>query len=136
MYTMDNSFLTGNELVDKQHRQLFDAINNLIETCHQGKGKDELSRSLDFLNDYTIKHFFDEEQIQKGSKYPDYENHKKLHENFKAVVRDLKVKMIMKGASDDLITEVQSKIGDWLVVHIKGQDLLWAKHIKEQQGQK
>jgi hemerythrin len=97
-----------------------------------GKGKDELEKSLNFLNDYTIKHFFDEEQVQQKYNYPDYPNHKKLHDDFKAVVRDLKVKLIMKGASEDLVNEVRTKIGDWLVTHIKGQDIKLAAYIKTQ----
>ncbi|MDR2019865.1 MAG: hemerythrin family protein [Treponema sp.] len=131
-YEWNSSLETGYELIDTQHKQLFAAINDLIETCRLGKGMQELEKSLNFLNDYTIKHFFDEEQVQQKYNYPDYPNHKKLHENFKITVRDLKVKMIMKGASEELIEEVRVKIGDWLVTHIKGQDLKLAAYIKSQ----
>jgi hemerythrin len=131
-YQWNSSFETGHEVIDTQHKQLFAAVNSLINTCRSGKGTEELEKSLNFLNDYTIKHFFDEEQVQKHYNYPDYLNHKKLHENFKAMVRDLKVKMIMKGPSEELVKEVQTKIGDWLVTHIKGQDLKLAAYIKAQ----
>ncbi|MDR2740544.1 MAG: hemerythrin family protein [Treponema sp.] len=129
-YQWDKSLETGNQMIDTQHKQLFLAINNLIHTYESGKGKDELKRSLDFLNDYTIKHFFDEEQLQQQYKYPDFENHKKYHEGFKKEVRDLSVELIMKGVSDSLLKDVQVKIGDWLVTHIKGQDIKVAAHIK------
>jgi hemerythrin len=129
-YPWDKSLETGNELIDHEHKQLFAAINSLLETCRTGKGKEELSKSLDFLNDYTIKHFFDEEQLQQKYAYPDYPNHKKLHDDFKATVRDLKVKLIMKGVSDELISEVKTSTGDWLVTHIKGQDVKIAAHIR------
>jgi hemerythrin len=129
-YEWDDSLATGHEMIDSQHKQLFAAINDLLATCRMGKGKEELSKSLDFLNDYTIKHFFDEEQIQQKYKYPDYPNHKTYHEGFKATVRDLRVQLIMKGPSDELISAVRTKIGDWLVTHIKGQDIKLAAHIK------
>jgi hemerythrin len=122
--------MTGHELIDSQHKQLFDAINSLIESCEKGKGQEDLLKNLDFLNEYTIKHFFDEEQIQKTYKYPDYENHKKLHDNFKATVREFRVKMIMKGATADLAFEIQKVIGDWLVTHVKGQDIKLGSYIK------
>jgi hemerythrin len=131
-YEWSDSLATGHEMIDAQHKQLFVAINDLIETCRLGKGMQELEKSLNFLNDYTIKHFFDEEQVQQKHQYPDYPNHKKLHDNFKLTVRDLKVKMIMKGASEELIDEVRMKIGDWLVTHIKGQDIKLAAYIKSQ----
>jgi hemerythrin len=134
-YEWDSSLETGNELIDSQHKSLFAAVNDLLNTCRQGKGKDEVSKSLDFLTNYTIKHFFDEEQLQQKYKYPDFPNHKNYHEAFKITVRDLSHKLILKGASDELTEELKAKIGGWLVTHIKGQDTKVAAHIKAQ-GQK
>jgi hemerythrin len=130
-YVWDDSVKTGHELIDEEHKQLFAAINSLIKTCEEGKGNEELTKSLNFLNDYTIKHFFDEEQIQQKFKYPDYPNHKKLHDDFKATVRDMKVRLIMKGASTELVNEVRAKIGDWLVTHIKGNDIKLGAYIRQ-----
>jgi hemerythrin len=117
-------------MIDTQHQQLFRAINELLRTCENGKGGDELKKSLDFLTEYTIKHFFDEEQLQQKYQYPDYPNHKGYHDGFKKVVRDLSVRLIMQGVSEPLIKEVQVQIGDWLVTHIKGQDVKVAAHIR------
>jgi hemerythrin len=128
-YVWDDSFKTGNELIDEQHKQLFAAINDLLKISDQGEGAD-LKKSLDFLNEYTIKHFFDEEQLQQKYQYPDYPNHKKLHEGFKALVRELSHKWIMSGTSKLLTDEVKTKIGDWLVSHIKGQDIKLGAYIK------
>jgi len=133
-YQWDKSLETGHEMIDSQHKQLFVAINDLIRTCESGKGGEELSKSLDFLTNYTIKHFFDEEQLQQKYHYPDFVNHKKLHEDFKAVIRDLKVREIWKGSSDELAGEIRGKIGDWLVTHIKGQDVKVAAYIKSKVG--
>jgi hemerythrin len=130
-YQWDGSLETGHKMIDDQHRQLFTAINELLETCRVGKGKDELSKNLDFLTNYTIKHFFDEEQIQQKYNYTDYTNHKKYHDNFKITVRDLTVRMIMKGPSDELIKELHDKVGEWLINHIKVQDFRLARYIKE-----
>ncbi|MDR1972117.1 MAG: hemerythrin family protein [Treponema sp.] len=129
-YEWDKTLETGHEMIDSQHKQLFAAINDLLAKCEEGKGTDELGKSLDFLNDYTIKHFFDEEKLQQKYNYPDYPNHKQYHEGFKKTVRDLKVQLIMKGPTAELLQEVHSKIGDWLVSHIKVQDSKLAAHIK------
>jgi hemerythrin len=130
-YRWDDSLETGHTLIDDQHKQLFAAINELLATCREGKGKEELSKSLDFLTNYTIKHFFEEEQIQQKYQYPEYTNHKKYHDAFKVVIRDLTVRLIMKGVSDDLIAEVHEQVGDWLVNHIKVHDFRLAKYLKE-----
>jgi hemerythrin len=129
-FVWDDSLKVGEPTIDAQHKELFTAINNLIKTCEEGKGEAELKGSIDFLNNYTIKHFFEEEQIQQKYKYPDFENHHKIHEGFKKLVRDLSVKWIMSGASNALANEVKEKIGDWLVVHVKGQDVKLGAYIK------
>jgi hemerythrin len=129
-YQWDKSIETGHEMIDSQHKQLFDAINNLLDACKEGKGVDELKKSMDFLNDYTIKHFFDEEQVQQKYQYPDFVNHKKLHDDFKKVVRDLSVQLIMKGPSEEMVNEVRTKIGSWLLNHIKVQDFKLAAYIR------
>jgi hemerythrin-like metal-binding protein len=131
-YVWDDSVKTGHEMIDEQHKQLFAAVNALLKACRENKGNEELIRGLNFLSDYTIKHFFDEEQVQQQFHYPDYPNHKKLHENFKSTVRDMKVRLIMKGPSKELIDDVRAKIGNWLVTHIKGNDIKLGKYIKEQ----
>jgi hemerythrin-like metal-binding protein len=130
-YQWDDSFSTGFEMIDEQHKQLFAAVNDLLKACQENKGSEELTKSLNFLNDYTIKHFFDEEQVQQKYGYPDYPNHKNLHDAFKKTVRDLKVQLIMKGPSADLVNEVKTKIGDWLVTHIKGNDIKLGAYIRQ-----
>jgi hemerythrin len=132
-YQWDGSLATNHELIDSQHKQLFEAVNKLLEACEQGRTGDELKKSLDFLTDYTIKHFFDEEQLQQASKYPDFENHKKYHTDFKSDVRNMSVELIMKGPTPELVTKVQKQVGDWLINHIKIQDFKLAAHIKAQQ---
>jgi hemerythrin len=39
-------------------------------------------------------------------------------------------RLILKGATDELVKEVNSSIGDWLVNHIRIQDFKLAKYIK------
>jgi hemerythrin len=130
MYTWDKSLEVGNKTIDEQHQQLIEALNNFLNARTEKKSSAELKKSLDFLNDYTIKHFYEEEHLQKKYEYPDYENHKKLHDGLKKVVRDFQVQLIMKGPSDALFDEVQTKVGDWLIAHIKSQDIRIGAHLK------
>jgi hemerythrin len=129
-YTWTTAIAVGYELIDEQHKTLFEAINSFLSACEQGGGRDEVQKSLRFLSDYTIKHFSDEEAIQQKFKYPDYENHRKYHETCKAVVRELSHELILKGPSDALIKDVQVRVGDWLVEHIKVQDVKLGAYIR------
>lgn len=61
----DNNLATGIVNIDNQHKELFDRINKLLIAMKEGKGKDEVIGTLNFLEDYVIKHFTEEEEIQK-----------------------------------------------------------------------
>jgi hemerythrin len=129
-YKWDDSLATGQPVIDEQHKKLFDAVNDLLKTAAAGKAEAEIKKSLDFLTEYTIKHFFDEEAIQQKYQYPDYQNHAKYHEEFKATVRDLSHQLILKGASKELVDEICKKFAAWLVNHIKVQDKKLAAYIR------
>jgi hemerythrin len=130
MYLWDKTFATHNDLIDEQHKKLFDALNAFLKASSEKKSRDEVKKSLDFLNEYTIKHFFDEEQLQKHYGYPDYQNHHELHEGLKKVVRDLQHDFILNGPSDKLVSDVEKRVGDWLAAHIKTQDVKIGEYIK------
>jgi methyl-accepting chemotaxis protein len=130
-YQLDTSFLTGCESIDGQHGQLFDAINAMLDAWEQKKGAEELQKSLDFLAQYTINHFFDEEQALKKYHYSDFYRHHQFHEAFTKSVREFSDRFAREGGSDALIEEVQKKTANWLIEHIKGQDFRWALELKE-----
>ncbi|MDR1566309.1 MAG: hemerythrin family protein [Treponema sp.] len=129
-YQWDSSLETGYEVVDNQHKQLVAAVNNLIEASQNGKGDNAVMQTMDFLTGYTIKHFADEEKLQKQFNYPDYLNHKRIHDDFKVTVGNLTQRIIKEGPTQPLINEASSAIGAWLLNHIKGDDFRMAAFIK------
>lgn len=129
-YTFDKSLETGNAMIDSQHRQLIDAINSLMAACSQGKGRQEIDKIARFLEDYTAKHFGDEEKLQMQSRYPDYVNHKRYHETFKKVVHEISSELSQKGPSVALVSKVNTSIGGWLVNHITKEDVKVAAHLR------
>jgi len=130
-YAWSADLETGNNTIDGQHKQLIQAINNLLEACSKGQGRTQLSNTMKFLYDYTEKHFADEEKLQLASKYPDYQNHKVYHEGFKKVVRELAKELDEQGPTIVLVGKINSSIGGWLINHIKKEDVKVAKHIHE-----
>ena len=129
-YQWDSTLETGYEKVDKQHKQLIIALNNLMEANTGGKGDVAVMETLDFLTGYAIKHFADEEQLQVDYQYPDYLNHKRIHEEFKVTVGGFVKRVRNEGPSVPLINEVISAVGAWLLNHIKGDDFRMAAFVK------
>lgn len=54
--TFDRSLVTGNEMIDTQHRELIGRVNRLAEECVPGTEKRTAVGTLDFLLDYTDYH--------------------------------------------------------------------------------
>jgi hemerythrin len=121
---------TGNALIDMQHKQLINAVNDLINACMSGQGRNSLNSTMQFLLDYTIKHFADEEKLQQQHKYPGYISHKKLHDEFRASAVALAKQLEVEGPSIALVSKVNSSVGDWLVNHIKREDKKIAEYIR------
>ena len=38
-YVLTQDLVTGNELIDSEHRKIFDEVNTLLDACSKGKGK-------------------------------------------------------------------------------------------------
>ena len=129
-YAFTPDLLTGNTTIDSQHKELFAAINNLLDACSQGKGRAALASTAKFLYDYTAKHFADEEKLQLASNYPDRVNHKQYHEGFKQVVREIITELDKEGPTIVLVGKVNSSIAGWLINHIKREDVKVAAHIR------
>ena len=130
LYKWDKSLETGHEKIDEQHKQLFETLDTIIEETEQGRGKDEIYKTLDFLNQYTIMHFMTEEKLQKESEYPDYPTHKKYHDDFRATVKELTNTLIEKGPHKELIDNAVKTVGDWLITHIKINDIKLGAYLK------
>jgi hemerythrin len=129
-YQWDSSLETGHELIDNQHKQMVATVNSLLDACRSGKGNQEVTKTMDFLSGYTIKHFMDEEKIQIKYAYPDYLIHKRYHDEFKTMVGKLTRRLIREGPTEEIVNEVSTQIGDWLLNHIKGDDFRMATYIK------
>ena len=109
-----DNLVTGNEMIDSQHKELIEKINAVMESCEQSNDKSVAVRTLDYLEDYTNYHFSAEEQLQK---------HKEQHEIFKQTISDLQ-EMLQEeeGPSPAFVQKVQEKVIEWLYVHIQGFD--------------
>ena len=118
----DTVYLIGDDHIDNQHHQLFDLLNNFIKSCEDGADINIIKSMLDFLVNYTIQHFNDEEVLQIKCNYPDYENHKKMHDDFKVSVVDLVKRFNGSGSLSELSIDIKRVVIKWLINHIIYED--------------
>jgi hemerythrin len=129
-YRWDDSFVTGIKLIDARHMRLFETVNRLLDACDQGRGQEELEKSLAFLINYTVKHFSEEEALQKQYGYPDFQKHYRIHENFKKTVGEFAKELNSRGPSQAMLEQIKIKVGGWLITHVKSEDIKMAAFLK------
>jgi hemerythrin len=133
-YQWNKSLETGHKDIDNQHKQLIEALNNIIDASQEGKGSEEVFKTLDFLTGYTVMHFIAEERFMINYNYPDYLMHKRLHDEFKVTVGELTQRLFKEGPTRELVGITTTSIGNWLVNHIMGDDFRMAAFIKTREA--
>ena len=127
----DEDLMTENPLVDMQHQKIFEWVSDLVELCESGSDADKLQDTLEYLVNYTIRHFADEEALQLKYGYPDHESHKQKHDEIKDVVMgEIMRKFQESGCSLELSSDVNKLIVRGLANHIKNEDKKLSEHIR------
>lgn len=120
----------GVDEIDNQHKQLLLHFDQLLKACEMGKGREELNKLLDFLDEYVIKHFKDEESIQRLRNYPGFESHKKEHQSFVARLKVLKQEISSEGIALHHVMETNNLLLKWLIHHISTVDVQLGRFLK------
>jgi hemerythrin len=89
-----DKYIISNDLIDNQHKKLFEIANEAIEYHHSDKldakeKKSKVKATLHSLSEYLKTHLKDEEKFMKEIDYPAYAEHKKLHTNIVKTMNDL-----------------------------------------------
>lgn len=122
----------GVEQIDAQHKELLQQFDQLLSACRQGKGSEEVLHLLDFLDEYVVTHFHDEEQLQKQSGFPDFDEHHREHQAFVGKLEELKNRMHNDGSVLlDHVLDANKMLLDWLIRHISVRDRAVGKHLKD-----
>lgn len=130
-YEVTQDLITGNTLIDSEHRQLFAAVNDLLDACAQGHGRDKIQKTVQFLSEYVVKHFQDEENLQAKHKYPGYPAHKTFHDGYRHQLNDKAQQLLKEGPTVKALGDLNQVVGV-LVSHIRTEDKRLARYIKEQ----
>ena len=120
LLTWNDSFSVKVRQFDDQHKKLVGMVNDLHDAMKEGKGKEVLEKILNGLIQYTSTHFAEEERLMKQHGYPDYEQHKKEHNQLVLQVLDLQKNH--KEGKAILTQSVMTFLKDWLQKHIQGED--------------
>ena len=86
-FAFTDAFKTGIDLVDNEHKRLFEIIRDTNDLIHEEllyDKYDEIMRLLTELREYTEFHFGDEEALMERIHYPEIAAQKRAHSAFVA----------------------------------------------------
>jgi hemerythrin len=112
---------TGNPAVDRQHKRLFEMVNDLHHGIIAGQGRETMGPTLKALASYTLEHFATEEGFMRSTNYGNYARHKARHDELARQVKDL-IEQYDSG-SMALPGSLSKFLADWLIHHIKEEDM-------------
>jgi hemerythrin len=118
-----------NDLMDSQHQEIFNLINELLKQFEQHTEVYGLPATLDKLYQYSLVHFDSEEKLFDGSDYPDKINHKKSHESYREQIQ-LFISQWNEIDHHTLIEKVLNFVEGWWLNHIRGTDRNYIPYIR------
>ncbi len=126
IYEWTNELRTGNMAIDTQHRLLFTIYGHLRSDLETTDPKAVFKE----LIHYTETHFRDEEKLMTTIRYPEILKHQQIHKELMVQVKDYADQYSSGKLSD--ILHLENLLRHWLVDHILGEDLKFAKYLENQ----
>ncbi|KAK2181788.1 hypothetical protein NP493_381g02036 [Ridgeia piscesae] len=99
-------YVLQNDNIDAEHKTIFEAIYACSKNQSSAAHLDKLIKVLE-------DHFKNEEALMEKAEYPEFKNHRQIHNDFLAKLKTLKAPL------DDAVIAWTKK---WWVGHIKGID--------------
>ena len=127
----DESLATGNEFIDRQHREVAHLID-MLRASHLSTPEAGF-RALEDLMAFVVTHFIAEEHLMRQVGYPEASMNEMVRDHawFTDHAR-LRVLEFRMGNEANLLT-LAAHLHDWLAVHEFGTDRLLADWIRAQE---
>jgi hemerythrin-like metal-binding protein len=113
--------------IDRQHRKLFDLLNDLYEAMQEGLGKDLIGEALGNLVDYTAYHFIWEEKLFRQHGYAEEAAHRAGHARLTTQLNAMKQKF--DDGQTNVTMDMLRYLRDWLNDLVTGEDRKYAPFL-------
>lgn len=120
MKSWSENYATNIELLDEQHKELFNILDNcydLILNNEDDDKYDKIIHVLERLKDYTVYHFTTEEEFLKKNNYSKFLSHKFAHDSFIEQINSYDIYSIDKNQKA-FVNEILDIVTSWIKNHI------------------
>lgn len=122
-FTWLDKYNIGNEIVDRQHRYLFELANRIVEDHSSA----ELTEHAMLLYRHVREHFRAEELLMQQFDYPGYEEHVQAHNQMLDTLNEIS-EHIQNGSWNP--NEIRDFMRGWVLVHIQEVDMLMGDFLQ------
>jgi len=129
--TWSNSYSMGIKIIDDQHKGLLDFVNDLFnhatgdETEERAYFKEVIQQAVQYIKE----HFQTEEKVMISTKYPDYAEHKKAHDEFTLTV--IKSVKDFESGKRLVLEKFAYFLKDWVLSHIAVMDRQYSLYFRK-----
>ena len=123
---MKEEYKIGVELIDEQHKKLFELADKaymLLKDAFSLDKYDKIVEIVEELKEYTIFHFKSEEEYMESINYKRLFTQKIEHEKFIKALDGIDLRHLDQNQDDSLV-KMLNFLNEWLTEHILGNDKL------------
>lgn len=113
----------GVDALDNDHRKLIALLNQLHDLMRGVRTDITAHQIVHELVKYTEYHFDCEERLMRLVRYPEYEEHVRIHRDLKRRIIAFEQKFLSYPASEALVLPLFDFLSDWLMRHILREDM-------------
>jgi putative two-component system response regulator len=120
----------GISQLDEQHKVLFGMLENVMSKETVAASKEDAKKLIDCFTNYALKHFAEEEALQKQLDYPKYEWHRNLHQIFVGELHRLREECDTEGFLSDSMQRRGSSVMSRMAHHINSADAEFGEYYQ------
>lgn len=132
MGSWSDKFSVNIDIIDEQHKELFNILDKCYELLLKNKENDkydEIITILEELKEYTIYHFQTEEDFMRKNGYSKFLTHKFAHDAFIEEINKFDIYSIDIDQKKS-INNILDVVSNWIKVHIMETDKNIPKYLK------
>ena len=127
-FPWSDDYLVHVRVIDNDHKDLVQIVNNLHESIKTGSSRAEIGRIIAGLATYVSEHFEREEGLMAQYDYPGMAEHKRMHRRLARTVHAIRYLFKENPAQIDP-GKLLKFLRNWLVHHILGEDVSYVPYL-------
>jgi hemerythrin len=129
LFDFENEFKLGIDEIDLEHAKLVNMLNDVQSFIKDGKKDEARNFFRETLTAYVVEHFANEEKYMESISFPQIEEHRQIHTNFKqSFVKSLP---LIDSYDETAFRNALTDTYTWIINHIGKTDKKYAIYSME-----